>query len=270
VTSEQAILASGIRHSFAAPDGGRLPVLDGIDLRLAFGEIVALIGPNGSGKSTLLRILGGLLAPDAGTVELAGERVTGPAARAAFVFQDPRLLPWRDTARNVGLPLEYAGWEAPRRVSRVEALVDLVGLRGFERSRPHELSGGMRQRAAIARALALAPSVLLLDEPFSALDALTRERFNADLVDRWRTPATSIVLVTHSIAEALFVADRVLVMSARPGRIAAEIPVPMPRPRSLETIDELAVGRLSRQIRAHLAPALGGSAPEAQTLEAVG
>jgi NitT/TauT family transport system ATP-binding protein len=259
-----AILARGIRHSFPAPGGGRLHVLDGIDLRLARGEIISLVGPNGSGKSTLLRILGGLLTPDAGTVELEGVRVVGPAARAAFVFQDPRLLPWRDTARNVGLPLEYADWSAARRRTRVDELIDLVGLNGFDRSRPHELSGGMRQRAAIARALALEPSVLLLDEPFSALDALTRERFNADLVDRWRTPDTSIVLVTHSIAEALFLSDRVLVMSGRPGHIAAEIAVPIPRPRRLDSMDELAVGRLSREIRAHLepTPAARGGEPE--------
>ena len=249
-----AILARGVRHSFPAAGGRRLLVLDGIDLRLEPGEIVALVGPNGSGKSTLLRILGGLLVADAGTVHISGEQLAGPAAHAAFVFQDPRLLPWRGVARNVALPMEYAGWSATRRRARIEELIDLVGLHGFERARPHELSGGMRQRAAIARALALTPSVLLLDEPFSALDALTREQFNADLLDRWRTTATSIVMVTHSIAEALFLADRVLVMSERPGRIAAEIVVPLARPRSLNTIDELAVGRLSREIRGYLGP----------------
>jgi NitT/TauT family transport system ATP-binding protein len=253
-TPEPSIVARGISHAFAVAGGGALPVLAGVDLQIAPGEIVSLIGPNGSGKSTLLRILGGLLTPTSGTVDLCGERVAGPAARAAYVFQDPRLLPWRDTARNVALPLEYAGWSAAHRRDRVAELVDLVGLRGFERARPHELSGGMRQRAAIARALALEPSVLLLDEPFSALDALTRERFDADLAGVWRSPATSVVLVTHSIAEALFLSDRVLVLSSRPGRIVAEIEVPMPRPRRIETLDELAVGSLSRAIRAHLTP----------------
>jgi NitT/TauT family transport system ATP-binding protein len=250
--SEQAIVATGIRHGFPTPGDGRLAVLDGIDLLVAPGEIVALIGPNGSGKSTLLRILGGLLAPDAGSVVVAGAVVRGPTHEAAFVFQDPRLLPWRTTAGNVGLPLEYAGWPPERRQQRIGELVDLVGLAGFERVHPAELSGGMRQRAAIARALTLEPSVLLLDEPFSALDALTRERFNADLLARWRRPETSIVVVTHSIAEALFLADRVLVLTPRPGRIAAEIVVPIPRPRALDAMDELVVGRLAREIRAHL------------------
>jgi NitT/TauT family transport system ATP-binding protein len=254
-TELHAIDARGLRHGFPSPDGGRLSVLDGIDLRVAPGEVVALIGPNGSGKSTLLRILGGLLVPDQGTVALAGRPVHGPAPAAAYVFQEPRLLPWRDTAANVGLPLEYAGWDAARRRRRVGELVDLVGLTGFERSRPHQLSGGLRQRAAIARALALEPVVLLLDEPFSALDALTRERFDADLADHWRSPGTAVVLVTHSIAEALFLADRVLVLSPRPGRIVADVAVTIPRPRRVEALDELAVGALSRTIRSHLVTA---------------
>jgi NitT/TauT family transport system ATP-binding protein len=250
-----AVLAEGIQYSFPMPGGGRLAVLAGVDLRVAPGEIVTLIGPNGSGKSTLLRILGGLLRPEAGRVLLAGRPVLGPAQEASFVFQEPRLLPWRDTAGNVGLPLEYGGWDPSRHRARVAETVALVGLGGFERARPHELSGGMRQRAAIARALAPAPSVLLLDEPFSALDALSRERFNDDLVKRWRSPNTSIVLVTHSIAEAIYLGDRVIVLTERPGRVAAEIPVQIPRPRSLDSIDEVAVGALSRAIRAHLASA---------------
>jgi NitT/TauT family transport system ATP-binding protein len=195
-----------------------------------------------------------LLRPDEGRVELAGRPVTGPTPEASFVFQDPRLLPWRDTASNVGLPLEYAGWDAAQRREPVAEILGLVGLRGFERARPHELSGGLRQRAAIARALVTAPSVLLLDEPFSALDALSRERFNDELVARWRSPGTSIVLVTHSIAEAIYLGDRVIVLTERPGRIAAELPVPIARPRSLDLIDEVAVGALARAIRAHLAP----------------
>ncbi len=260
-----AIVASGIRHAFTNPSGTTLPVLDGVDLRLAPGEIVSIIGPNGSGKSTFLRILGGLLTPTTGSVQLSGEPVVGPAPRAAYVFQEPRLLPWRETSANIGLPLEYAGWAASRRHERVSQLIDLVGLRGFERARPAQLSGGMRQRAAIARALALEPAVLLLDEPFSPLDALTRERFDADLAGIWRAQATAIVLVTHSIAEALFLSDRVLVLSPRPGRVIAEIDVPMPRPRDLASIDELAVGSLSRTIRALLGPST--DVPERIALE---
>jgi NitT/TauT family transport system ATP-binding protein len=257
-TTSAAIDARGLRFAFPTSTG-RLPVLDSIDLRVERGEIVSLIGPNGSGKSTLLRILGGLVVPDAGSVTLTGSPVSGPVQDAAYVFQEPRLLPWRDAAGNVALPLEYAGWEPGRRRARVETLFDLVGIRGFERSRPHELSGGMRQRAAIARALALEPSVLLLDEPFSALDALTRERFDADLAERWRTPSTAIVLVTHDIGEALFLSDRVIVLSARPARVVAEVAVPMARPRNVDAMDELAVGALSREIRAHLAAPADGA-----------
>jgi NitT/TauT family transport system ATP-binding protein len=247
-----AVRAHGIRHGFPAAGGGRLDVLADLSLTVGVREIVALIGPNGSGKSTLLRILGGLLRPDAGTVEVEGMRVDGPSARAAFVFQDPRLLPWRDTAANVALPLEYAGWPADRQAARVRELLALVGLSAFARSRPHELSGGMRQRAAIARALALEPSVLLLDEPFSALDAMSRERFNAELLDLWARTSTSIVVVTHSIPEAIFLADRVLVLSSRPGRIVADVAVDLPRPRRLDAIDEVAVGARGREIRRHL------------------
>jgi NitT/TauT family transport system ATP-binding protein len=247
-----AISMRDVWRSFPMPGGERLQALAGIDLEVGHHEIVALIGPNGSGKSTLLRIAGGLLAPDRGTVELNGQAVHGPVPGAAFVFQDARLLPWRDATANVALPLELAGWAPARAAARSAELLELVGLRGFARSRPHELSGGMRQRVAIARALALEPSVLLLDEPFSALDALSRERFNADLQDLWRTAGLSILLVTHSIAEAIFLADRVVVLSPRPGHVVVEVRVDLPRPRVLQELDELAVGRLGRAIRGHL------------------
>ena len=248
-----AIALRGVSRSFASAEGGRLLALGPIDLEVRPGEIVALIGPNGCGKSTLLRIIGGLLAPDAGRVEVAGRPVTGPTADAALMFQEPRLLPWRDVASNIALPLELGGWRSDRRVARTRELVDMVGLSGFERARPHELSGGMRQRTAIARALALEPSVLLLDEPFSALDALTRERFNAELLTLWERTHTAVLLVTHSIPEALHLADRAVVLSPRPGRVVADIPVDLPRPRRLEALDEASVGRLGRAIRGHLA-----------------
>jgi ABC-type nitrate/sulfonate/bicarbonate transport system ATPase subunit len=241
-----------IAVSFARPDGGRLTALDGIDLDVAPGEVVALIGANGSGKSTLLRVVAGLLRPDRGSVTLDGRPVTDPDAGIGLVFQEPRLLPWRSVAANVAYPLEIAGWAPERRAERVAELLGLVGLAGAAALRPRELSGGMRQRAAIARALALAPSVLLLDEPFSALDALTRERFNVELLDLWSQTGTTILVVTHSIPEAVFLADRVVVLSPRPGRVVAEIRVPIPRPRSLETLDEAAVSATARQIRNHL------------------
>jgi NitT/TauT family transport system ATP-binding protein len=238
--------------SFARAGGGRLIALDDVDVDVAPGEVVALIGPNGSGKSTLLRVVAGLLRPDRGNVLLDGRPVTEPDPGIGLVFQEPRLLPWRSVASNVGYPLEIAGWPADRRASRVAELLDLVGLEGAAALRPSELSGGMRQRAAIARALALEPSVLLLDEPFSALDALTRERFNVELLDLWARTGTTILVVTHSIPEAIFLADRVVVLSPRPGRVVAQIQVPIPRPRSLETLDEAAVSTTARQIRSHL------------------
>ena len=237
----------------ARRDGAPLTVFDGIDLTVPGGGIVALIGPNGCGKSTLLRVIAGLLRPDAGAALLDDLRITGPDPRIGLVFQEPRLLPWRTAADNVTYPLELAGWPLHRRLARLDVLADLVGLDPAVRaSRPAELSGGTRQRVALARALALEPAVLLLDEPFSALDALTRERFDLELLRLWDRAATTIVMVTHSIPEAILVADRVVVMSARPGRIIADIPVDMPRPRSIADLDAAAVSGIARRIRGYL------------------
>ena len=234
-------------------DGAPLPVLDGIDLTVPGGGIVALIGPNGCGKSTLLRVIAGLLRPVAGTALLDGVQIAGPDPRIGLVFQEPRLLPWRTAADNITYPLELAGWSVHRRVERLAVLADLIGLDpAVSAARPAELSGGTRQRVALARALALEPAVLLLDEPFSALDALTRERFDLELLRLWDRAATTIVMVTHSIPEAILVADRVLVMSSRPGRIVADIPVGTPRPRSIADLDAAAVSGIARQIRRFL------------------
>jgi NitT/TauT family transport system ATP-binding protein len=233
--------------------GGRLPVLDGLDLAVAGGEIVALIGPNGSGKSTLLRVMAGLLRPDRGTVTLDGEPVTEPDPRIGLVFQEPRLLPWRSAADNITYPLELAGWSASRRRDRLDELTELVALDpNVLGNRPAELSGGQAQRVALARALALQPGVLLLDEPFSALDALSRERFDMELLALWERAAPTIVLVTHSIAEAILVADRVVVLSPRPGRVVADLPVELPRPRSIADLDAAVVTTTAREIRRHL------------------
>ncbi len=226
--------------------------LDAIDLDIRPREIVALIGPNGCGKSTLLRVLAGLIAPDAGTVTLDGDPVTGPDPRVGLVFQEPRLLAWRTAEANVRFPMDLAGWSAERQQTRASDLLGLVGLREFATAKPTTLSGGTRQRVAIARALALEPSVLLLDEPFSALDALTRERFNAELLHLWERTGATIVLVTHSIPEAVFVADRVVVLSPRPGRVVAEIPVDLPRPRRVSDLDSAFVSSISADVRAHL------------------
>jgi NitT/TauT family transport system ATP-binding protein len=215
--------------------------------------VVAIVGPNGSGKSTLLRLIAGLLPADGGTITIGGTPVTEADPRVGLVFQEPRLLPWRSTLDNVAFPLELAGVAQAERRGRATGLLELVGLADFAGAYPRQLSGGMRQRAAIARALARDPSVLLLDEPFSALDALTRERFNAELLNVWQRTHTTIVLVTHSIAEAVFVADRVLVLSPRPGHVVAEVPVPLPRPRGADTLDGAIYSRTASAIRAHLA-----------------
>jgi ABC-type nitrate/sulfonate/bicarbonate transport system ATPase subunit len=199
--------------------------LAGVSMEVANGEFVAIIGPNGTGKSTLLRLVSGLLTPDQGSISVAGEPVSGPGPRVGLVFQEPRLLPWRTTLDNVAFPLELAGWTREARRSRATELLRLVGLRDAGHLRPHELSGGMRQRASIARALILEPAVLLLDEPFSALDALTRERFNLQLRALWRKTGATVVLVTHSISEAVLLADRVVVLTGHPGRVAAEVTV---------------------------------------------
>ncbi len=209
--------------SFAYPQAaGSRPAVASVSLRVTRSEFVAIIGANGTGKSTLLRLVSGLLVPDRGRVEIAGNPLTGPSERVGFVFQEPRLMPWRSTLENVAFPLELAGWETDARVRRATEVLRLVGLHDVDHLRPHQLSGGMRQRAAIARALAMQPEVLLLDEPFSALDALTRERFNTELSRIWRSIGATVLLVTHSIAEALELADRVVVLAGHPGRIVHE------------------------------------------------
>ena len=252
--------------SFAFPTrtGGTLPVLDGIDLTVPGGGIVALIGPNGCGKSTLLRVIAGLLEPASGEALLDGSPIVGPDPRIGLVFQEPRLLPWRSAADNIAYPLELAGWSPERRAPRVATLIELVGLDpAVADSRPSELSGGTAQRVALARALALEPAVLLLDEPFSALDALSRERFDLELLRLWDRAATTIVMVTHSIPEAVLIADRVVVLSPRPGRVVADIPVPLPRPRTIADLDEPAATRTGREIRAHLGDPEAAGPPRA-------
>ena len=248
------LAATGIGVAFAAPGRAAPTVaLDGMELDVAGGEVVALIGPNGSGKSTFLRVAAGLVRPYRGSVTLDRQPVVAPDPRIGLVFQEPRLLPWRSVAANVTYPLELAGWAPARRAARLGELLELVGLAGAEGLRPVQLSGGMRQRAALARALALSPEVLLLDEPFSALDALTRERFGLELLRLQERTSTTVVLVTHSIPEAILLADRVVVMTPRPGRVAAEVRIDAPRPRSLDLLDGALVSAAAAAIRAHLA-----------------
>ena len=252
-TGGGTIRVDGVDLSFPVRGGGRLPVLDGMTLEVPGGGIAALIGPNGCGKSTLLRVFAGLLTPERGAVTLDTAPIAGPDPRIGLVFQEPRLLPWRSAADNITYPLELAGWTPARRSQRLAELTDLVALDpGVTGNRPAELSGGTRQRVALARALALEPEVLLLDEPFSALDALSRERFDLELLRLWERASTTILLVTHSIAEAILVADRVVVMSPRPGRVVADLPVELARPRSIDDQDAAVVSRTAREIRHHL------------------
>jgi NitT/TauT family transport system ATP-binding protein len=230
---------------------GGTVALQGIDLEIEQGEFVSLIGPSGCGKSTLLRIIGDLVEPTAGTVT-----VNGKSARQArrdhdygIVFQDAVLYDWRTVAKNVALPLELAGWDRDRRSKRVEQMLDLVELRGFGDHHPWQLSGGMQQRVAIARALSFDPALLLMDEPFGALDEMTRERLNAELLGIWEASRSTVVFVTHSIAEAVFLSTRVVVMSARPGRISKMIPIDLPQPRTAATREEPRFFELATEVR---------------------
>lgn len=236
------------------PRRGEAPLvaIDGVEFSVSGGEIVSLIGPNGCGKSTILRAIAGLVRPSRGQVLLDGRAIDGPDPRIGLVFQEPRLLPWRTVARNVAYALELAGFPRPVREVRVLELLRRVGLQDSATVLPAQLSGGMRQRAALARALALEPEVLLLDEPFSALDAMTRDRFNFELLRLWGRLRTTIVVVTHSISEAIFLGDRVIVLGARPGRVVADIAVPLSRPRTIDQLDEAAVSATAREIRRHL------------------
>ncbi len=228
---------------------GQVDALDNISFEIKPGEFVCLVGPSGSGKSTLLRIMAGLIQPQQGRVWLDGQIVTAPRSSIGIVFQKANLMPWRTVRDNVGLPLEMERLPPEEIQPRAQALIGLVGLTGFEESYPHGLSGGMEQRVAIARALIHNPTVLLLDEPFGSLDALTRERMALELTRIWSTQKTTVVMVTHSIQEAVFLSDRVLVMTDRPGRIAAAIPIDLPRPRDLDLLQEERFAEIAGRIR---------------------
>jgi NitT/TauT family transport system ATP-binding protein len=228
------ISARGLTKTFTAPDGRELPVLEGIDLDVREGEILALLGKSGSGKSTLLRLLAGLIAPAAGRVAYRDRPLAGTNPGVAMVFQSFALLPWLTVQQNVELGLEARGVRAAERAERAIRAIDLIGLDGFESAYPRELSGGMRQRVGFARALVVEPDVLLMDEPFSALDVLTAENLRGELLELWGArefPTRAVVVVTHNIEEAVLLADRLLVLGTNPGRIQEEIEIDLPRPR---------------------------------------
>jgi len=242
------VIAAGKRYG---TDTAGVVALQGIDLTIAQGEFLSLIGPSGCGKSTLLRLIGDLTEPTTGEI-----RVNGKPARQArldhdygMVFQAPVLMDWRTVEKNVQLPLEIMGIPGPERARRAAALLDLVELGEFARRYPWQLSGGMQQRVAIARALALDPGLLLMDEPFGALDEMTRERMNLELMHLWRRVGTTIVFVTHSVPEAVFLSTRVVVMSPRPGRIAKEVTIDLPQPRTAGTREEVQYFRLLTEVR---------------------
>ena len=232
-----------------ANGGGKLTALQDISFSVADREFVCVLGPSGSGKSTLLRILGGLLIPTAGQVTLDGQPVQGSHPKVGIVFQDPTLMPWRSVIQNVLLPLELSGVPKQNAMAQASSILELVGLSGFENYLPQNLSGGMAQRVAIARALIQDPDVLLLDEPFGALDALTRERMAAELSYIWQKRRKTVVMVTHAIDEALLLADRVFVLSSQPGRLVLDTKINLPRPRleSLRYTPEF--GSQARQLR---------------------
>src|SRR6266849_3791616 len=226
---------SEVRQAFPKADGGDLLVLDDIDFELCEHEIVGFLGRSGSGKSTLLRLIAGLARPTAGTIAYLGRPVAGPASGIAMVFQGFALFPWLTVLENVQLGLEALGLPDEEIRQRALAAIDLIGLDGFESAYPRELSGGMRQRVGFARALVVHPNILLMDEPFSALDVLTAETLRSDFLDLWcegQLPIKAVLLVTHNIDEAVQMCDRLLIFSTHPGRVVSEIPISMPRPRN--------------------------------------
>ena len=238
----------GVRKVY---EGSGLPVqaLASVSLRVGRGEFVAILGPSGCGKSTLLMIVGGLVQPTAGQVLIDGTQVDRPQTDVGIVFQDPVLLEWRTSLGNVMIQVEARRLDRQRYLSRARDLLASVGLEGFEDKHPYELSGGMRQRVSLCRALVHEPRLLLMDEPFGALDALTRDQMNLDLQRMWLQNPVTVLLVTHSIPEAVFLADRVIVMSPRPGSVETLVTVDLPRPRGLEAQEQPQFARYVREIK---------------------
>jgi NitT/TauT family transport system ATP-binding protein len=247
---QELIRVEGLGKLYASR-AGAVEALRDIWFSVADGEFVTIVGPSGSGKSTLLKLLAGILPKSAGGMQLKGSAIEGPRKDVGMVFQQPVLLPWRTVLRNVLLPVHIQRLPGPEHTVRARALLRQVGLEDFIHRYPHELSGGMQQRVGIARALVHDPAILLMDEPFGALDAMTREHMNLELLRLWAGRRKTILFVTHSIPEAVFLADRVIVLTRRPGRIVEIIPVPLPRPRDLDMMATPVFGDLTRRIRAH-------------------
>ena len=252
----EAITVRNLSKTYATRDGV-VAALERATFAIAEGEFVAVVGPSGCGKSTLLKILAGILPASSGEALLRGTLIVGPRRDIGVVFQSPVLFPWRTVLDNVLLPIDVQRLGRERHHQAGVELLTLVGLKGFERKYPWELSGGMQQRVAITRALVHDPAMLLMDEPFGALDAMTREHMNLELQRTWLERRKTVLFITHSIAEAVFLADRVLVMTARPGRLLDDVRVALPRPRALDVMNTPAFGTHVRHIR-HLFNVRGG------------
>jgi NitT/TauT family transport system ATP-binding protein len=251
--NEPAIRCRGVGKIYETIEGERIHALRDIELDVREGEFVSVVGPSGCGKSTLLRLVAGILPRTTGEISLRGVPISGPRRDIGVVFQTATLLPWRNVLQNTLLPVEVQGLDSKVYGERARNLLEMVGLTGFERKYPFELSGGMQQRVSITRALVNDPAVLLMDEPFGALDALTREQMNLDLQRIWAAARKTVLLITHSIIESVFLSDRVLVMSPRPGRMIAEFRVDFERPRSLDIMGTREFGHLVTETRRHLA-----------------
>lgn len=225
---------SGVTKQYQTRSGQTVTALDDISVAIHEGEFVTIVGPSGCGKSTLLKLFSGIIQPSTGVARFRGKPMRRPSREIGMVFQQPILLPWRTVMDNVLLPVEMLGWSVAQYRPEAERLIRLVGLVGFEKAMPRELSGGMQQRVSICRALICDPAMLLMDEPFGALDAMTREEMCIELLRIWSERRKTVAFVTHSIAESIFLADRVVVMAARPGRVTIDMKVDLPRPRTLD------------------------------------
>ncbi|KAA0968555.1 ABC transporter ATP-binding protein [Aureimonas fodinaquatilis] len=228
---------------------GKFQALDRIDLDIPQGQFLSVLGPSGCGKSTLMRAVAGLVPPTTGTIKIAGDQVVKPHPDVGIVFQRSTLLPWRSVVGNITLQLEMRGKSVDAYRSRLNELIELTGLAGFEEALPHQLSGGMQQRVALCRALIHDPKILLMDEPFGALDAMTRETMNLELQRVWLESRKTVMFITHSISEAVFLSDRIVVMSQRPGRVAMTIDVDLPRPRNYTMVGDPVFIEATTQIR---------------------
>ena len=274
------LTVEAVRHSFATPSAGEIVVLDHVNLGLHQGEIVGLLGRSGSGKSTLLRIVAGLIKPTGGTVAYRGRSIAGPCPGIAMVFQTFALFPWLTVIENVEVGLEALGVSDKEMQRRAHAAIDLIGLDGFESAYPRELSGGMRQRVGFARALVVDPAILLMDEPFSALDVLTAETLRTEFLDLWnggKLPIQSVLMVTHNIEEAVLMCNRILVFSSNPGRVVGEIMVTLPHPRNRfdpvfrSMVDDIYARMTARKVPAHeekgkpVGPSIGDRLPLVST-----